>query len=162
MDGACHRQLPAEQGSLSKEAQVFGHGLSASTSVANQEGTGGNIAPAVGTDQPADDTHRSHSSDDDSVCSMGFILGRRWRENISRKPDSRPGPDVLRVMMPCKFCREAHSWVDCPTPHAFCREPQLCRVPRWHPYWGLFCGAPLIIFNEEGEPVSFTVGGTRA
>jgi hypothetical protein len=75
MTGACHCQLSAEQGGPSKEAQVFSHGLSASTSVANQEGAGGNIAPAVGTDKPTNDAHRSHSSDDDSVCSMGLILG---------------------------------------------------------------------------------------
>jgi hypothetical protein len=45
------------------------------TSVANQDGAGGDIAPAVGADESTDDTHRSFGSDDDSVCSMGFILG---------------------------------------------------------------------------------------
>jgi hypothetical protein len=58
------------------EAQVFSHGLSASTSMADQEGARGDIAPAVDADKPTNDTHRSHSSDDDSVCSMGLILGR--------------------------------------------------------------------------------------
>jgi hypothetical protein len=75
MAGACCCQLPAEQGSASKEAQVLGHGLGASTSVADQEGTRGDPTPTVGTDEPTNDTHRSHSSDDDSVCSMGLILG---------------------------------------------------------------------------------------
>jgi hypothetical protein len=76
MTGTCRCQLSAEQGGPSKEAQVLSHGLSASTSMADQEGARGDITPTVGTDQPADDTHRSHSSDDDSVCSMGLILGR--------------------------------------------------------------------------------------
>jgi hypothetical protein len=160
---ADRRQLPTEQGSSSVETQVLSHGFSASTSVANQEGAGGDITPAVGTDESTNDAHRSHSSDDDSVCSMGLILGQQRREDISRKPDCRPGPDVLGVTTtPCKYCQEAHSWVDCPTPHILCYEPQLCKVPCWHPYRGLFCGAPLIVFNEEGEPVSFTLGGTRA
>jgi hypothetical protein len=162
MTGACHCQLPAEQGGPSKEAHILSHGLSASTSVADQEGAGGDLAPTVGTDEPADDTHRSHSSDDDSVCSMGLILGGRWREDSGRKPDSGSGSNLLRVTSPCRFCHEAHSWVDCPTPHALCYKPQLCQVPHWHPNRGLFCGAPLIIFNKEGEPISFTLGGTRA
>jgi hypothetical protein len=64
-------------------------------------------------------------------------------------------------MTPCRFCHEVHSWVDCPTPHALCYEPLDCHVPRWHPHRGLFCGVPLVIFNEEGEAISFTFGGTK-
>jgi hypothetical protein len=162
MTGACRCELPTKQGGPSKEAQVLGHGLSASTSMANKAGARGDNTPTASTDEPANDAHRSHSSDDDSICSMGLILGRQCREDISGKPDCRPGPNILRVISPCKFCHEVHSWVDCPTPHTLCYEPQQCRMPRWHPNRGLFCGAPLIIFNEEGEPVSFTLGGTRA
>jgi hypothetical protein len=162
MVGTCHCQLSAEQGGLSKEAQILSHRFSTSTSMADQEGTGGDLAPTVGTDEPTNDTHRAPSSDNDSVCSMGLILGGQWREDSSQEPDGRSGPDLLGVTPPCRFCHEAHSWVDCPAPHALCYEPQLCQVPHWHPNRGLFCGVPLIIFNEEGEAISFTLGGTRA
>jgi hypothetical protein len=73
MTGTCHCQLPAEQGSPSKEAQVLSHRFSMPTSVADQERAGGALAPTVGTDEPTNDTHRPHSPDDDGIRAMGLI-----------------------------------------------------------------------------------------
>jgi hypothetical protein len=74
MTGTCHCQLPAEQGGPSQEAQVLSHQFSMPTSVADQEGARGDLAPTVGTDKPTNDTHRAHSPDDDSICAMGLIV----------------------------------------------------------------------------------------
>jgi hypothetical protein len=129
--------------------------------MADQEGAGGDLAPTVGTDKPTNDTHRAHSPNNDGVRAMGLIASGRWGEDCSREPDGGPGSNLFGVMTPCRFCHEAHSWVDCPMPHALCYKPSDCQVPHWHPYRGLFCGAPLVIFNEEGEAVCFTFGGTN-
>jgi hypothetical protein len=76
MTGTCRCQLSAEQGGPSQEAQVLGHRFSLVTVMASQDGAGGDHTPTVGTDEPTNDTHRSHSPDDDSICSMGLIVGR--------------------------------------------------------------------------------------
>jgi hypothetical protein len=131
--GTCRCELSAEQGESGMTTQVFGHQFGVPTGLANQEGAGGDTTTAVGTDKPIDDSHRAHSADHDGICVMGLIAGRQQGEDHGREPDGGSGPNLLGVTVPCRFCHEAHSWVDCPTPHTFCCEPLDCRVPCWHP-----------------------------
>jgi hypothetical protein len=159
--GTCRCELSAEQGELSITTQVLSHWLSVPAGLANQDGARGDNTPAVGTDKSTNDSHRAHSANHDGICAVGLVSSGQWGENHGREPDSGSGPDLLRGIAPCRSCHKVHSWVDCPMPHTFCCEPSDCRVPQWHPSWGLFCGVPLILFNEEGEAVSFTFGGTK-
>jgi hypothetical protein len=130
--------------------------------MADQEGARGNPTPTVGTDEPANDSYRSHSPDNDGLCAVGHVTSGQWGEDHSGEPNSGPGPHVLGVTAPCRFCGEAHSWVDCPTPHTLCFEgPSDYWVPRWHPFRGLYCGVPLYVFNEDSEAISFAFGGTK-
>jgi hypothetical protein len=133
MVGTCRCGLPAEQGELSAMAQVLGHQFSVPVGLANQDGARGDNAPTVGTNESADDSHRTYSPDHDGIHAMGLISGRRWRENCGRELDSGSGPHLLGVVTPCRFCCKAHLWVDCPTPHTLCYEPLDCQVPHWHP-----------------------------
>jgi hypothetical protein len=134
MIGTCRCRLPAEQGESSKMAQVFGHQFGAPTSLADQDGARGDNTPTIGTDEPANDPHRTHSPDHEGIHAVGLVTSGQWREDCGRKPDSGSGSNLLGIVTPCRFCHEAHSWVDCPTPHTLCYEPSDCQVPCWHPF----------------------------
>jgi hypothetical protein len=73
--GTCRCKLLAEQGELSKVAQLLHHQFSIATGLADQAGAGGNNTPAVGTDEPADDSHRTYSPDHDGIHAVGLTAG---------------------------------------------------------------------------------------
>jgi hypothetical protein len=76
MIGTCRCGLSAEQGELSTMAQVLGHRFGAPASLANQDGAGGDNTPTVGTDELADDSHRTYSPNHDGICAVGLISSR--------------------------------------------------------------------------------------